>query len=115
MDFTIFSGLLNELVEDLKIELKNDPSLDDNILGSKVKNAIRDVINARKYKSVGYDDSQILDDLENYYSIIKSIALYDYNQSGAEGQVVHDENGISRTWADRKSLFSGVVALVKVF
>jgi hypothetical protein len=54
-------------------------------------------------------------DLENYYSVIRSVALYDYNQRGAEGQVSHDENSIGRTWVDRDKLFNGVVAFVKIF
>ena len=36
-------GLQNELVADLKTELKNDPNFDEDILKVKVKNAIYDV------------------------------------------------------------------------
>ena len=115
MDMTLLLGLQEELVADLTAELKNDPNFNVDILSSKVNGAIRDVILCRNYNASSYSKEEIASDLENYYSIIKKIALYDYNQSGAEGQISHDENSISRTWADRNSLFKGIVAFVKVF
>lgn len=108
-------GLQSELVADLKTELKNDPDFDVDILEIKVKNAIRDVRSRRCYGATSYNESMIAADLENYYSVIRSVALYDYNQRGAEGQVSHDENSIGRTWVDRDKLFNGVVAFVKIF
>lgn len=115
MDATLLFGLQEELVADLTAELKSDPNFDADILRGKVKNAIRDVMLRRNYGVTSYNDEKIASDLENYYSVIKNVSLYDYNQSGAEGQTSHDENGISRTWADRDSLFNGVVAFVKIF
>lgn len=107
-------GLQSEIIEDLTLELKNDPSFDADILKVKVKNAIRDVRSRRCYGATFYSEDEIAEDLESYYSVIKNVALYDYNQSGAEGQVVHDENSISRTWVERDKLFNGVVAFVKI-
>ena len=46
-----------------------------------------------------------------YYSNIKNLALYDYNQIGVEGQSAHGENGTSRTWVDRNKYLEGVVAI----
>lgn len=108
-------GLQNELVADLKTELKNDPNFDEDILKVKVKNAIRDVRQRRNYGATAYKEDAIAEDLESYYSVIRNVALYDYNQIGAEGQVSHDENSVSRVWVDRNKLFNGVVAFVKVF
>lgn len=108
-------GLQNEIVADLTVELKNDPNFDAGILVIKVKNAIKDVRQRRNYGATSYKEEQIASDLENYYSVIRNIALYDYNQMGAEGQSSHDENSVSRTWIDRDKLFNGVVAFVKVF
>lgn len=108
-------GLQNELVADLKTELKNDPNFDEDILKVKVKNAIRDVRQRRNYGATAYKEDAIAEDLESYYSVIKNVALYDYNQIGAEGQVSHDENSVNRVWVDRNKLFNGVVAFVKVF
>lgn len=114
MDATLLNGLQTELVADLTTELKNDPSFDVDILTVKVKNAIRDVKSRRNYGATSYDDERIVKDLENFYSVIRSVALYDYNQMGVEGQESHSENSISRTWVSRDSLFNGVVAFVKV-
>ena len=108
-------GLQNELVADLKTELKNDPNFDEDILKVKVKNAIRDVRQRRNYGATAYKEDAITEDLESYYSVIRNVALYDYNQVGAEGQVSHDENSVNRVWVDRNKLFNGVVAFVKVF
>lgn len=108
------SELQNELVADLTAELKSDPAFKDEILESKIKNAIRDVMMRRNYIATSYTDEQIARDLQNYYSVIKSVALYDYNQIGAEGQKSHMENSISRSWVDRDDLFKGVHAFVKV-
>lgn len=115
MDATLLNGLQTELVADLTTELKNDPSFDVDILTVKVKNAIRDVKSRRNYDATLYDDERIVKDLENYYSVIRNVALYDYNQIGVEGQQSHSENSISRSWVSRDSLFNGVVAFVKVF
>lgn len=108
-------GLQNELVADLKTELKNDPNFDEDILKIKVKNAIRDVRQRRNYGATTYKEDAIAEDIESYYSVIRNVALYDYNQIGAEGQVSHDENSVNRVWVDRNKLFNGVVAFVKVF
>lgn len=114
MDATLLLGLQEELVADLTEELKNDPNFNAGILEKKVKTAIKEVMLRRNYEATSYTDERIVSDLENYYSVIKNVALYDYNQSGAEGQISHDENGISRTWTDRNNLFKGVVAFVRV-
>ena len=114
MDAALLMGLQKEIVEDLATELKNDPSFDADILEVKVKNAIRDVMGRRNYGATSYSDEKIVKDLEDYYSVIRGIALYDYNQIGAEGQQSHSENSVSRSWVSRDSLFNGVVAFVKV-
>ena len=90
--------LLKEILEDLTIELKNDSNLDSDILSVKVKGAIRDV----------------MEDMKNYYSNIKRLSLYDYNQVGAEGQISHSENGINRSWAEREKCLDGIVPFAKV-
>lgn len=106
--------LINEVVEELTIELKNDPTFSVDILSVKVKNAVRDVKMKRNYIDTAYTDEQIAKDLYNYYSVIKSVALYDYNQIGAEGEQSHNENSISRSWVNRDELFKSVHAFVKV-
>lgn len=106
--------LQKEIIEDLTIELRDEPTFDAAVLKVKVKNAIREVRLKRNYAATSYSEEQIEYDLLNYYSVIKNLALYDYNQIGAEFQSSHSENSVSRTWTDRDKLLSGVVAFVRV-
>ncbi len=112
MDVSMLVGLQEELIADLTIELQNEPTFDSSVLTQKVVNAIREVKKARKYPS--YYPSDLVDrDLYEYYSNIRNIALYDYNLMGAEGEQSHSENGVSRSYVDRKSLFNGVLPLTR--
>ena len=49
--------------------------------------------------------------MERYYSIIRSVALYDYNQIGAEGQTSYSADGTSIRYLNRDKLFHGVVPI----
>lgn len=106
--------LQKEIVNDLTIELKDEPTFNEAVLQSKVKNAIREVRLRRNYTATSYSEEMIQCDLYNYYSVIKNLALYDYNQIGAEFQTSHSENSVSRTWVDREKILNGVVAFVRV-
>lgn len=106
--------LTDEIVDELTIELMNEPTFNADILRIKVKSAVRDVRLKRNYTATAYTDEQVADDLYNYYSVIKSVALYDYNQIGAEGEQSHSENSVSRSWVNRDELFKSVHAFVKV-
>lgn len=99
--------LLDEILQDLKLQLDISSEQEVALLSSKIKNAIREVKRARNYPKY-YTDSQIAEDLEDYYSNILSLALYDYNQIGAEGETGHSDSGTSRTWKDRKECFNGI-------
>lgn len=114
MKDTAYEKLHSEIVSDLTTELKIDSKFDADILSVKVKNAIKEVILRRSYENSSYTEEMIAKDLERYYSTIRQIALYDYNQVGVEGQQSHNEGGTSRSWVDREKLFNGVHAFVKV-
>lgn len=107
-------SLLDLIIEDLSTELSmTDEDFNIDILTSKVNQAYREVKIARKYPS-HYTDDMIKTDIENYYSNIRNIALYDYNQLGAEFQSGHSESQVGRTWIDRDKLFSGIYPLSKL-
>lgn len=107
--------LESELLEDLSSELSITEDAESmNHLKIKIKNAIRDVKNARRYPK-SYTDDVIAEDLYCYYSNIHELALYDYNQIGAEGQTSHNENGTNRNWKSRSDCLIGVVSMCKVF
>ncbi len=112
-------ALQNEIMVDLGtelelIDLKTNEALSGKeqavaTLSSKIKNALREVRNKRNYPE-HFTEEQIKKDLEKHYSNIRELALYDYNQSGAEGQISHNENGTNRTWKSRNDCFIGVIA-----
>lgn len=103
--------LENELLEDLSSELEaSDPKFNQKLLVPKLRNAMREVRRARRYPK-HYTESQIAEDMGDYYSNIRSIALYDYNLIGAEGQSSSGENGTTRSYIDRDKLFSGIIPL----
>lgn len=103
-------SLLNEILEDLGNELELSEG-DSKIaaLTSKIKNAIREVRLKRNYPE-HFTEEQIVKDLQKHYSNIRELALYDFNQVGAEGQTSHHENGTNRTWKSRNDCLIGVFA-----
>lgn len=114
MDEAMNVGLEQEIIAELTIELQGEPTFNAEILAVKVRNAIREVKMKRNYAATSYTDTQIEQDLYNYFSTIKSVALYDYNQIGADFEQSHSENSVSRSWVSRDELFKGVHAFVKV-
>lgn len=104
--------MIEEIIEDLKIELEAEEGSKFNIslLRSKVKTAYREVQAARKYPAT-YSEAMIERDMNNYYSQIRSIAMYDYNQSGSEGQTQYSQDGVSIHYVDRDRLFFGVLPI----
>ena len=113
MDEPMGLTMQDELIADLTAELGLEPTFNANALKQKVINAIREVKTVRKYPSY-YTEEQISNDLYSFYSNARNIALYDYNQIGAEFQQSSSEQGTSRAYTDRKSLFSGVIPLCRV-
>lgn len=113
MDEQMEVSLQDELIADLTVELENEPTFDLSKLTQKVINAIREVKKARKYPS-NYTEDMINKDIYNFYSNIRNIALYDYNQIGIEFQTSSSENGVSRSYMDRDKLFSGIIPLAKL-
>lgn len=107
-----FEALKSELMEDIAAELQaiEDSNYNEALLRVKVNAAIRDVKTARKYPSY-YTERMIDEDMERFYSNIRNIALYDYNQTGAEGLSHYSADGATMTYVDRSKLFSGVIPL----
>jgi len=107
--------LVEQIIEDLTEELNitDGKNFNASLLQSKVSAAYREVKAARKYP-ITYPDEFIERDMENYYSTIREIALHDYNQIGAEGQTQYSADGTSIHYVDRKSLFNGVDAIMKI-
>lgn len=112
-----FEEMREEIVEELKAELSEDgEALDEaalKLLNSKVKGAIREVRAARRYP-MSYTTEMMESDMERLYSNVKNLALYDFNHIGIEFQTGSSENGISRTFSERETMFGGVIPIGKV-
>jgi hypothetical protein len=102
----------NAIVNELTIELKDESAFSQKKLEIKVDGAIREVKRARRYPS-SYSDEMVAADMEQFYSNIKNIALYDYNMIGVEGQSASTENNESRTYVDRTKLFYGIIPFAR--
>ena len=106
------SELKQSIFDELSIELNNEPTFSGEILSIKIDNAIREVIRARRYPA-NYTEGMIDEDLSGFYSNIKNIALYDFNQIGAEFQSSSSENGENRQYTDRNKLFYGIIPFAR--
>lgn len=106
--------LKEELIFDLTEELNIDENFNSKLLEKKVVSAIKEVKTARRYPRT-YDENRIFEDMEGFYSQIRSIALYDYNMVGVEGQTSSNENGISRVYVNRNTLFNGIKPIARLY
>lgn len=104
--------MIQEIINELKIELQNEVDFNSDILALKVSNAYREVKLARNYPST-YTETMIAADMENYYINVKNLALYDYNKIGAEGQSQYSADGESIHYLDRSKMFSGVLPIAR--
>ena len=104
--------MIEEIIEELKKELSETESdkFNESLLESKVKGAYRAVKTARRYPQ-SYTEAAIERDMENYHSQVRDIALYDYNQIGAEGQTQYSADGVSIHYVERDKLFYGVLPI----
>ena len=103
------------IVTALALEMRNDPSFDADVVASKVASVVRELIQRRRYNKSKMSDSQIENDLENFYPQVLNVARYDFNTIGAEGEDRHTENGVDRTFTERSKMWSGVVPIGRVF
>lgn len=100
----VFDSLKTEL------EITEGDKLNETLLQSKVDAAYQDVKTARNYPGT-YSDDKVNADMERYYSVIRSVALFDYNQVGAEGQSSYSADGTSIHYLNRDKLFKGVLPI----
>ena len=106
--------MIEEIIEELKTELSETEGekFSLTLLTSKVKGAYRDVKTARRYP-LNYSEAAIENDMQNYFSQVKEIARYDYNQIGAEGQTQYSQDGVSVHYVEREKLFYGVLPIAQ--
>jgi len=108
------SETINEILDSLKLTLGVTEEADTAILTEILNDAIAEIKDARHYPD-DMSASDIDADLQNYISNIKKLSKYDYNQIGVEYQVSHNENGINRSYMDRRRCFDGVYPYCRQF
>ena len=52
--------------------------------------------------------------MKKYEGVIVNLTVYDHSQAGEAFMVSYTENGVSRNWKDRDSIFAGVFPFVKI-
>ena len=115
MSITSFQELYDEVLADVQSALSADDDYNEGLAGVKVKIAIKDVKERRNYQVTTLSDADIYNDLaNNYYSAIFNLAMYDYNQSGVEGEESHNENSVNRHWVKRDDILKEVHAFVGI-
>ena len=90
-----------------------DNKEDDLRIEQLIKQATEDVKNRRNYPD-NYTKEMITEDLKQFEGVIVNLVVYDHSQAGEEFMASFGENGVSRTWKDRDSLFVGVFPFVKM-
>ena len=114
MAYASLNGLQSDIFEELKTELQHEPLFKEEVLNNKVWDAIREVKRRRCYENSSLNEQQITDDMANHYSVIKQAALIYYNRIGSEGETVHYENTVHRSFFYDDDIFTGVIPFVKV-
>lgn len=105
--------LIETIYEQLELDIIPKTEEDKVALRTKVESAYREVLLRRNYPE-DMTEATIAKDMGRFFSSIYNIALYDFNQRGAEGHNVLQENGEYRSWQDREKLFRGVVAFARI-
>jgi len=114
MAFASEDELIEAITDALTTELQHEPLFDPDVLELKVNDAVRELKRRRCYRNTAMTEDQILKDLEEHYTIIKQAALIYYNRQGSEGESVHYENTVHRSYFYDDDIFTGVIPFVKV-
>lgn len=116
---TTFDELKDEILSDLVDQLEDEPGYKLSVLESKLNIAFREVVQARTRNFHGsypasYSEERAVSDLEQFYSHIFNLALFDYNTIGIEFQTSSTENSTTRTYVNRDRLFGGITPLSRI-
>ena len=117
MDKGMTVGLREEIIAEITAKYHKEPWFNAEVLRIDVNDAYRKVKSRKCYENTSYTDEQIEKDLYNrHFQDIKDIAIYrGISTSGAENEISHNENGVSRTWRTEDEILGNITAFVKVF
>lgn len=107
-------GMKEEIITDLATELRitEGDKFNEDLLRSKVNGAYRECQSIKGY-TASYTEAMIERDMQNYYSQIRAVSLFDYNQIGSEFQSQYSQDGVSIHYTERNKLWYGVLPLAK--
>lgn len=114
MAYSSEDELINDIVDELRAEMRNEPLFNEEVLVIKVKDAVKELKRRRDYSRT-MTEEKILSDLELNYPVIKKAAAVFYGQMGVEGESVHYENTVHRSYTSADELYIGIVPFVKSF
>lgn len=89
-----------------------DKKEDNPLIEQLLEQARNEIIEKRNYPET-YTQDQIDRDVQKFENVMVNLAVYDRSQAGEAYMASYSENGVSRTWKDRESLFVGVFPFVK--
>lgn len=99
--------------EDITSDVVVFDNKEDNVLIEQlIKQVTQEIIAKRNY-TADYTQEQIDEDLKTYEQNVINLVVYDYSQAGENFMATFSENGVSRSWRDRDSLFDGIYPMVK--
>lgn len=90
-----------------------DRKEDNPLLEQLINQATEDIKNKRRYLK-DYTKEEIEEDLKKYESVLVNVVVYDRMKLGGDFQQSDSENGKSRTWVDRNTLFKEIYPIARI-
>ena len=90
-----------------------DRKEDNPLLEQLINQATEDIKNKRRYPK-DYTKEEIKEDLKKYESVLVNVVVYDRMKLGGDFQQSDSENGKSRTWVDRNTLFKEIYPIARI-
>lgn len=90
-----------------------DRKEDNPLLEQLINQATEDIKNKRRYPK-DYTKEKIEEDLKKYESVLVNVVVYDRMKLGGDFQQSDNENGKSRTWVDRNTLFKEIYPIARI-
>ena len=90
-----------------------DRKEDNPLLEQLINQATEDIKNKRRYPK-DYMKEEIEEDLKKYESVLVNVVVYDRMKLGGDFQQSDSENGKSRTWVDRNTLFKEIYPIARI-
>lgn len=90
-----------------------DQKEDNPLLEQLINQATEDIKNKRRYPK-DYTKEEIEKDLKKYESVLVNVVVYDRMKLGGDFQQSDSENGKSRTWVDRNTLFKEIYPIARI-